>query len=57
MIKTKEDLKDFLSCELKKYNVSRLKTLIPINYSEKQILGKYTVLLRKCEYYFNNKKR
>ena len=57
MIKTKEDLKEFLSCELKKYNVSRLKTLIPINYSEKQILGKYTVLLRKCEYYFNNKKK
>lgn len=57
MIKTKEDLKDFLSCELKKYNVSRLKTLIPIDCSEKQILGKYIVLLRKCEYLFNNNKK
>lgn len=57
MINNKNQLKEFINYELKKYNVSRLKTFIPINYSEKQTLAKYNIFLRKAELYFNKNKK
>lgn len=57
MIKTKKDLKSVISYELKRYNISYAKCLIPYNYSEKQTLAKYNILLRKAEYYYNTNKR
>lgn len=54
MINNKKDLKEFISYELNnKYHISRLKCLIPFNYSETQTLAKYNILLRKAEYYYN----
>lgn len=59
MIKTKKDLKDFLSYEKKKYfrkNINLIKYLFLRNISEKVIIWRFQKTLRKYEYYLNSKK-
>lgn len=56
MIKNKEDLKRVLAIENKIYG-GGIKYLIPVCFSEHQILMKYFVVLRKLEYYTNSGNR
>ena len=54
MIDSKKKLKEFLDYELKKYGKSKFDFLA---ITEKQILKKHQIILRKTEYYINTKKR
>lgn len=55
MIKTRKELKDFLSYERKLYDNKIINSFVP-RVSEKGLIWKYVVLLRKCEYLFNSKR-
>ena len=57
MINNKKQLKEFLCYEQKKYGVSKVKCMLPFNFSENQILMKFNILLRKAEYYHNTGNR
>lgn len=61
IIKSKSDLKEYLECELPLYKTKEtlvlrwIKELFTIG--ESAILRRHIILLRKCEYYTNSKKR
>ena len=61
MINSKEELKEYINFELNNYSKSRLKrivfTHVPFVISESQILMKFHIILRKCEYYVNCNKK
>lgn len=54
-IDTKEKLNDWLKIELKRQCNNKLKLFLQL--SERAILGKHQILLRKTEYYTNTRKR
>lgn len=56
MIDSKQTLKEFLQYERKLYGNKSTCTLIP-RFSEQGLIWKYVLLLRKCEYYYNTKKK
>lgn len=55
MIRTKEELKEYLRCEKEIYSCSSFLRLCPLHVTEKQILYRHAVLLRKTEYHYNRK--
>lgn len=55
MIKSKKELREYLDCELKRYNCGKMKYIFQIG--EAAILRKYITLLRKTEYYVNTSKK
>ncbi len=54
-IKSKEQLKEWIKIEVERQDSNRLKMFLGI--SERAIIAKHQVLLRKTEYYINTKKR
>ena len=56
MIQTKKDLKEFLGYERQLYGNKIVNSFVP-RISEQGLIWKYVILLRKCEYFFNTKKR
>lgn len=57
MIRTKDDLREYLQCEKEIYACSSFLRLCPLHLTERQILYKHARLLRKTEYHFNRKHR
>ena len=56
MIKAKKDLKEFLCYEKKLYGNKLINSFIP-RISEQGLIWKYVILLRKCEFYLNSKRK
>ncbi len=56
MIDTKKKMKDFLQYEKKLYRNKKINSFIP-RFSEQGLIWKYVILLRKCEFLSNSKKR
>lgn len=55
MIRTKAQLKEYLDAELKDYQITNIRNFMSyvLQVSEKAILRKHTLLLRKTEYHIN----
>ena len=55
MIKTKEQLKEYLDCEKRIYDCGKMR-FVPLLVTEQQVLLRHAVLLRKTEYYYNTRR-
>ena len=56
MINSKKELKEFLKYEQQLYGKKKINTWIP-RFSEQGLIWKYIILLRKCEYLKNKKRK
>ena len=56
MINTKKELKEYLNYEKALYGNKAINSFVP-RFSEQGLIWKYIILLRKCEYYFNLKRK
>ena len=55
MIRTKAELKEYLDCEKALYACGKMR-FFPLLVTERQILRKHSILLRKAEYFYNTRR-